>query len=457
MKKTRTLVQSLLDFWRHIPTYRKKQSILFLLFTFISALTEVISVGAILPFLGALTAPEELYGHELIVPIVNLLSLNSPKDLLLPLAVFFILIVLVSGAIRLSLLYISTRFSYATGVDISVDIYRRVLYQDYLVHVSQHSSKIINGITNKTAAVIHGILTPLLVLISASFLLIGIIVFIIFIDPLIAMVIFTCFGGMYFFIAKFSRRKLKLNSEKIANESSHVIKSLQESLGGIRDVIIENNQEFYCDIYRKSDAIQRRAQGENHFIGDSPRYIVEAIGIIIIAISAYFMSLRDSGIVSVVPVLGVIVLGAQRMLPAFQQIYGALTNIRGSQASLYDVLELLNQPIPNYKSRQSLVSFKRQISLKKVFFQYSPERSTVLKNINLDIKKGECVGFIGSTGGGKSTLIDIIMGLLVPSDGSISIDNRILTKDNINLWRANIAHVPQNIFLSDATIMEKLM
>jgi|APSaa5957512622_1039677.scaffolds.fasta_scaffold15453_1 ATP-binding cassette, subfamily B, bacterial PglK len=456
MKKTRTLVQSLLDFWRHIPTYRKKQSILFLLFTFISALTEVISVGAILPFLGALTAPEELYGHELIVPIVNLLSLNSPKDLLLPLAVFFILIVLVSGAIRLSLLYILTRFSYATGVDISVDIYRRVLYQDYLVHVSQHSSKIINGITNKTAAVIHGILTPLLVLISASFLLIGIIVFIIFIDPLIAMVIFTCFGGMYFFIAKFSRRKLKLNSEKIANESSHVIKSLQESLGGIRDVVIENNQEFYCDIYRKSDAIQRRAQGENHFIGDSPRYIVEAIGIIIIAISAYFMSLRDSGIVSVVPVLGVIVLGAQRMLPAFQQIYGALTNIRGSQASLYDVLELLNQPIPNYKSRQSLVSFKRQISLKKVFFQYSPERSTVLKNINLDIKKGECVGFIGSTGGGKSTLIDIIMGLLVPSDGSISIDNRILTKDNINLWRANIAHVPQNIFLSDATIMENI-
>jgi ABC-type multidrug transport system fused ATPase/permease subunit len=251
---------------------------------------------------------------------------------------------------------------------------------------------------------------------------------------------------------------LLINSQIYARESSQVIKSLQEGLGGIRDVLIDGSQTVYCQIYSSADQSLRRVQGNNQFISSSPRYAMEALGMILIATLAYSLAQQSDGIAKAIPILGGLALGAQRLLPVLQQIYSSWSAILAGQASLQDALELLDQPLPSYANQPCIqpLIFKHHISFKQLGFRYDLKMPYVLKQISLSIAKGSRVGFIGRTGSGKSTLLDIVMGLLQPTDGTIEIDGQIITSANQRNWQAHIAHVPQAIFLADSTIEENI-
>ena len=223
-------------------------------------------------------------------------------------------------------------------------------------------------------------------------------------------------------------------------------------------MLIDDNQDTYCQIYRNADLPLRRVQASNLFIGMSPRYAVEALGMMLIAWLAYFLALQTDGITKAIPILGALALGAQRLLPVLQQAYSAWSGIRGGQASLQDVIELLDQPLPDYAYQAAVqpLPFKNNISLKQLGFRYNTQTPYVLKQLNLSITKGSRVGFIGSTGSGKSTLLDIVMSLLQPTDGLLEIDGQAVTPSNQRAWQAHIAHVPQAIFLADSSIEENI-
>ena len=363
-----------------------------------------------------------------------------------------------AGSIRLMLLYVMTRLSFATGADLSISIYRRTLYQEYTVHISRNSSELINGIITKTNTVIHGVLTPILMFISSIILLIGIMVVLFLINISIALSVFISLGLLYWLIVRYTKNHLKYNSKVVADQSTQMIKSLQEGLGGIRDVLIDGTQEFYCQLYRNADLPLRRASGDNQFISGSPRYIMEVIGMTLIAVLAYVMTQQEDGMVTAIPVLGSLALGAQKLLPALQQAYSSYSTIKGSNSSLKDVLNLLNQPLPEYadQSPPRPISFEKEIKLTGLDFRYTEDSPWVLKNINLSLEKGMRIGFIGVTGSGKSTLLDIIMGLLPPTNGELTIDQQPINSKNRRAWQAHIAHVPQNIYLADSSIEENI-
>jgi len=444
--------------WRHLSKRRKKQFSMLLILMVVASISEVISVGAVLPFLGILTAPEQVYQHALMQPLIKYLEISGPDQLILPLTIVFIIAALFAGIIRLTLLYVTTRLSYATGADISINIYRRTLYQEYAVHVARNSSEVINGIINKTNTVISSILTPILMLMSSIILLIGIIGALFFIDISIALTALLGFGFLYWMVIYYTRKQLKENSQCIANQSTMMIKSLQEGMGGIRDVLIDGTQQFYCQLYRNADLPLRRASGDNQFISGSPRYVMEAIGMILIAILAYFMTQQQNGMAVAIPVLGSLALGAQRLLPILQQAYSSYSLIKGSKSSFEDVLNLLDQPLPEYADQPlpKAIPFEKEIKLNNLNFSYTEGSPWVLKNVNLSLKKGSRIGFMGVTGSGKSTLLDIIMGLLPATNGELIIDQLRLNNQNLRAWQAHIAHVPQNIYLSDGTIEENI-
>jgi ATP-binding cassette, subfamily B, bacterial PglK len=444
--------------WNNFSNRRKKQFSSLLILMLISSFAEVLSLGAILPFLAALSDPNYIYTHKYAQPLVQILDLTSPDQIILPMVSIFIGAVIFSGIIRVLLLYVMTKLSYAAGADISFEIYNRTLHQNYDVHISRNSSEIINSIIRKTDNVISGIISPILQFISSTFLFVSVLIALFSIDVLSALVSSIGFGTLYWLIVVKSRHRLKLNSQRIADESTKVIQSLQEGLGGIRDVLLDGNQKFYCNMYRKSDSPLRHAQGNNSFITGSPRFMMEALGMILIAGLAYFLTRTDGGITTAIPILGALALGAQRMLPALQQAYGSISTIRGSYASFQDVLKLLEQPFPNdtNNSNLTLISFDKKVSLKGISFRYTNKTPWILKDIDLEIIKGSSVGFIGHTGSGKSTLFDIIMGLLSSANGSIFIDDLLINVDNIHLWQKHIAHVPQSVFLSDGTISENI-
>lgn len=444
--------------WHHISPRRQRQFGLLSGLMLVSAFAEALSLGALLPFLGILTAPDMMFKRPLVAAVAHAWGLTSPYQLVLPLTVAFAAAALMAGAIRILLLWVSTRLAFAIGADLSIEAYRRTLYQPYRIHVSLNSSAVISGITSKLETVVYAVLLPLLTLVSSIVLLAAIVLTLISINPAVAMVAAGGFGASYGLLSWISRRRLQSNSRRIADEQTHVIKALQEGLGGIRDVLLDGTQPVYCDVYRHADLPLRRAQGENVFIGGSPRFVMEAVGIVLIAGLAYGLSRQSGGFAAVLPMLGALALGAQRLVPALQQIYGAWVSIASSQASLADTIKMLDQPLSAevLQLASAPMHFEDSIRFDSVRFRYADEGPWILDGLNLTFRKGAHVGFVGSTGSGKSTALDLLMGLLMPTEGGLLVDGKPIGGNNIKAWQKTIAHVPQAIYLADTTLAENI-
>jgi ATP-binding cassette, subfamily B, bacterial PglK len=453
-----TTLEIVLKLWELLALKRKKQFVGVCMLILFSSLLEVISLGATIPFLTVLTSPEYLFNHKSMVPIISTFNLNEPADLALPLTFAFICAAIIAGLVRVTLLYVMTRFSYAVGADIGHNIYRRTLYQNYLYHCSRNSSEMINGIVVQTHNIINSVLTPLMQLISSSILLVSLGATLIYIDTYISVSAFIGLGLTYWVITRLSLNQINQSSKSVSNESKLVVKSLQEGLGGIRDVLIEGNQEFYIKIFRNADLRLRRAQGNIVFISGYPRFAMEAIGMSLIAILALFMVQQSNNLANIIPILGALALGAQRLLPAMQQCYSAVSSVRGSHDTVKDILSFWTLQIDEDKAQggNKILPFNHNIKLDDIGFRYTDDSPWVFKNINLNIPKGSVVGFMGPTGSGKSTLIDIILGLLQPSKGIMYIDDKVIKPSNSESWQLNISHVPQNVNLFDGTISQNI-
>jgi ATP-binding cassette subfamily B protein len=452
------LNQSISRLWFYISARRRNQFKLLTVLMVLASFVEIISIGAILPFLGVLLEPERVFLHPISQPFIEFFNYSQPNDLLLPVTIMFGSAALFAGVIRLLALWASTRLSFAAGADISVSVYQRTLYQPYSVHIARNSSEVIASITSKVNTAIFGVISPLLIFVGVTIMLFIVLIGITLINPYIALSVFSGFGLFYFIIIRLVREKLHTGGEKIARESTQVVKALQEGLGGIRDVLIDGTQSIYCQIYRDADLTLRHARGSNQFISQSPRFGIEAIGLMLITVFIYMYVADGGDIGSQIPLLGLIALSVQRILPLLQQGYGAWSEIKGNRASLKDVLDLLDQPLPESINEKGIhpLKFEKSILLENVSFRYNSTEPHVLQDINLDIDKGERVGFIGTTGSGKSTLLDIIISLLNPVKGSVKIDGIKINDRNRRSWQLHIAHVPQFIFLSDTTIAENI-
>ncbi|MDN2716650.1 MULTISPECIES: ABC transporter ATP-binding protein [unclassified Janthinobacterium] len=444
--------------WQHIGRSRRRQFWLLLGLTILASFAEIVSIGSVLPFIGALTNPEKIFDSSAAAPMIQFMGLENADQLLLPLTIIFSVAALLSGLLRIFSLKFSVKVSFEVGSELSNNVYRKTLYQPYATHIARNSSEVVNVIWVKISEVIFYILMPGLTLISSIAMIIAILFVLCYVIPGVALGIIACFGLIYAFIIKISRRHLKESSRRIATESNNVIKSLQEGLGGIRDILIDGSQESFCAIYRETDRILRTAQGSNQFISQSPRFAMESMGTVLIAGLAYVLSQRPDGITNAIPILAALALGLQRLLPALQQAYNSWSLMQGAHASLQDALDLLDQPMLQNTGEEKIapISFENDISLKKVSFRYNSESPWIFEDVDLEVKKGSRVGFIGGTGSGKSTMIDIIMGLLDPARGALEIDGKKISSENRRAWQSRIAHVPQTVFLTDNSIEENI-
>ncbi len=421
------------------------------------AFAEVISLGAVLPFIGILISPDRAFRLPVVANFARVLGITSPHQLLLPLTIAFVAAALIAGAIRLLLLWASIRLAFATGADLGIDVYRRSLYQPYRVHVALNSSEVISVITSKVGDTVT-VLTQMLMLISSLVMLVAITLALLAIDPVVALLATAGFGSCYGLITLLSRRQLRLNSERISSEQPRLVKAVQEGLGGIRDVLLDGTQPVYSDIYRRADYPLRRAQGANMFISTSPRFAMEALGMVVIAALTYGLSRQSGGLATALPVLGALAVGAQRLLPALQQGYNAWSSVASCEASLAKTIELLDQPLPEelLQPAPAPLQFQSAVRFNRVRFRYTGDGPWVLNDLSFTIRKGTRVGFVGSTGSGKSTALDLLMGLLMPTEGELLVDNEPVTGSRVRAWQRSIAHVPQSIYLADTTLAENI-
>lgn len=447
----------LVRIWRHFGPRRHRQIAILSVLMVISSFAEVLSIGAILPFLGVIANPEIAMQQQYVAWVADTFQIESADRLLLVMAIGFIVTALVAAAFRMLQIWANTHLANAAGRDISVEIFRRTLYQPYQVHLSRNSSEVISSVVTKadTAAFL---LFQVLLVISTAVLAVAILIALFIINPIVTLAAQIGFGLAYLLISVIVRRQLVRNGERIAAAADQRIKALHEGLGGIRDVLLDGSQPFFTKYYEQADIPLRRSSANNTAIAYSPRYLMEAVGMVLISLLAYLLSRQDAGLSNTLPMLGALAVGAQRLLPALQQSYFAWTAITGNRALLIDVADMLDQPLPPDASlpEPARLPFQQTIRFENVRFRYAADGPWVIDGFNLTVPQGSRVGFVGTTGGGKSTALDLLMGLLEPTDGQIQVDGVPITGERRRAWQRAIAHVPQAIFLADATLSENI-
>ena len=453
-------MQILLRILNYLSIRRKKQLVFLLFVMILSGLSELISLYSVFPLI--------LYISEK-NPVDRINNLSGPFDIFSNIisniglgnfSLIFIIIIIFTTFIRIFNIYFNYKLAAKIAVDICDLALRKILNQEYLFFVKRNSSEIISTLIIKSNMAVFSI-SLFFQCLTGFIVSFAIIIALFAINFKVSLLLGFLFSTIYLFISFYSFRTLQNNGRVIASRSDEKIKILQESVGGIRDLILDSNQYIFGKLYHNADADVRNREANNQVIAFIPRYSIEGLAIILlVAVLVLNSRFNPSQTTGVIALAGTLALGTQRLLPSMQLVYGSWATIQSQKKGVIEILDLLalndNSKDKSFIEVKTL-PLKKSIKLKNISYQFDDDH-LILDDINLTINKGEKIGIIGKTGSGKSTLLDIFMGLLFPQDGNIYFDNVEISKDNENYlaWRKSISHVPQSIFLADASIAENI-
>src|SRR3954469_13682278 len=438
---------ALLTLFRLMTGRRRRQFLITLVLMLLRALGELGTIGAALPFLALLSGAPAAGRFARWIAWLPV----RPDDVL-GFALILITAALVAAAVRLMLVWTTQRLVMGIGHDVATAIFSRMLRQPYAEFVRRNSSEVL-GSLEKVRDIVGGMLQPAMQGLIAIVLAAAIAAFLFAIEPVATLAAAGTVIATYLMISVAGRGRLRRNSRILAEAATARTKIVQEGMGGIRDIMLDRSQPLFEAKFREIDGRFRRAIASNAFISSAPRFLVESAGIVALALIAVAMSLEPGGLVRAIPGLGALALGAQRLLPLIQQAYNGWSLGLGNLQALEDVAALLRSApseegqLPEPKP----LPFRREIGFDRVGFAYEGGAFT-LREVEIVIARGERVGIVGTTGSGKSTLLDLLMGLLAPTSGTIRIDGTALGPATRAAWQAQIAHVPQSIYLMDDSI-----
>tara|TARA_A100001035_G_scaffold280042_1_gene283679 strand:- start:1419 stop:3212 length:1794 start_codon:yes stop_codon:yes gene_type:complete len=447
--------------WEKLSNKRKFHVFCMFLMTILSGFAEILNLSAVVPFLLLLTDTDKLSNVPFLINFVSYLGIESNNDLIVLLTLLFAFTALLTGLVQILNLWLSTRLTALIGNDLSKQAYRITLLKPYIMHIEGNSSAILHSIANNIPATIK-IIDRTLTIINSTFvafsLLIGLLIF----NSKVTVLVTSILLVIYFAFAYFSKLRLRHNSMIGNQNQKKQIKIIQESLGSIRDIIIFNCKKIYLNKYNNLDISVRKLYGENLFLAIAPRYGIESFALFFLITSSLLLRNQDGFQEGTLVILGVFALAAQRLLPNLQKIYSSLSTIRANSNQAANILEILNQRIPkdNFINSRNTLDFEKKIKLNNIFFKYTSSGENIIKGISFELYKGEKIGIIGKTGSGKTTLIDIFLGLIKPYKGKIIVDGIDIHDPNnpetLIKWQNLLSYVPQDIYLNDNSFLENI-
>ncbi|CAN5373857.1 ABC transporter ATP-binding protein [soil metagenome] len=453
------MTSSLRHLFGAIAYRRRWQAALLLLLMIVAGVFEVLTLGSLVPFLALVTSTG---AREVQAARAYLGLATAPMAELVVLAAFvFGLCALSAALIRVTLAWGTQKFVFRLGFDLEVKAYEASLMRPYAEQVRSNSAETISSL-DKVGAISSTVFLPILMAVSSGVITVFILAALIAIRPVDAVIALTGFVLAYLGVSLVFRGRLTSSSRTVASAQRRRVQALQEGLGGIRDIILDDTQSLYAQRFAQIDLDLRDAQSSIGVIGAAPRFAIEGAGMIVIAGLVVWLSGQPGGVPGAVPLLGALALAAQRLLPLLQQIYNSWSQVAGNRQTLLDVASLLGSGEAQRTATAASASpspplrFQRSLILEDVSFRYADRDAPVLDRLTLQIDKGARVGLIGRSGGGKSTAMDIALGLLTPDSGRVAVDGVTLDGPLRMQWRRMVAHVPQSIYLADAGILENI-
>jgi ABC-type multidrug transport system fused ATPase/permease subunit len=438
----------------------RNQCFLVLILILIVALIDTIGVASIFPFLALLSNPEIIETNQYINLAYQsslVFGIKNQNQFIFFFGLLFFFFIILSLSLRFLSIYVQIRFTQTREYSLSKRLITVYLYQSYSWFLNQNSSELGKKILSEVSVVVNQSIVMILILFAQSSLAITLLVFLIIFDFSLALTIGLILTLTYVSIL-FLMKSLsyKIGSDRLqSNKERYFL--INEMFNAIKEIKFRSLENFYINRFSKSANIYSKSQVLSKTIADFPRFVLEAVAFTGIIIFLLVLLKSGKSFTNIIPIIGLYTLAGYRLMPALQQIYHSISNLRFSKNSL----DLLHKDISNFKldkqkKNESILIFNNSIKLTNIFFSYPNSNQNTLKGLSLAIPSQSKVGIVGSTGCGKTTLIDIILGLLDPNEGSISIDKTIINDENKISWQKNIGYVPQQIYLVDDSILKNI-
>ncbi|MCG5497788.1 ABC transporter ATP-binding protein [Ectothiorhodospira variabilis] len=440
------------------PRERRRGSLV-LAMVILMALLETAGVASIMPFLAVLGNPEVVHTNAILASLYEGLGFTSTQAFLMALGGAIFALMLISAVFRILTHYVMNRFIEMRRHSLGERLLETYLRQPYAYFLNRHSGDMAKSILSEVDQVVGKVFRPGLTALSHIIVALALITLLLIVDPLMALAIAAVMGGLYVAIYLSVQGLLGRIGRERANANRERFTTAGEALGGIKDIKLLGREYAYLSRFRPASVRFSRHVATSQTLSQVPRYGIEAVAIGGVLALTLFLMATIGNVGELLPILGLYAFAGYKLMPALQHIYSGMSNLRFGAAAVDDLHEDLTQRAALaeiHKRAPSPFIPQQHIQLNQVSYTYPNAPNPALNHIDLSIPVGQSVGLVGSTGAGKTTLVDLILGLLQPTQGHLSVDNTPITRDNLRAWQQTLGYVPQDIFLSDASITENI-
>lgn len=437
---------------------QKKSIISLFVLLLIGMVFEIIGIGMLLPIMTAITEPENLMRLEIIDRILKSININSTDQFIVLSLFLLVAIYTIKSFFLLYMSYFQNKFIANLISGLSNDLFENYLNRGYLYHVKKNSSELIKNFQVEINGFSHYLVSSLQ-LMTESILAFSVFCTLLYIELKGTILVMLFFGVLSILFHQIAKNKSKKWGDQRAVNDSQISKTIIEGLSGIKEILVLGRQIYFQNNLFKFNKIKADLDVKAMTIRQVPRYYLELLSVISLVCFIAVLLANDQNLSDIIVILGVFIGATFRMLPSVNRILSSLQKVKYHSSSLNIILDEFNQLNTNHKESKiestQIIDFKESIELKNLSFHYD-KSNQILNKINLKIKKGEKIGIIGPSGAGKTTLINIIVGLIKQTSGDIFIDNKLLENKNLNLWKSKIGYVPQDVYLMDDSIKSNI-
>jgi len=435
----------------------RKRAGLLLCIVLIMSLLEMAGLASIVPFMAVLANPEVIETNSMLNTAFQTSSMmfgvENSREFLFLLGIVVFVMLLLSLSFKALSIYAQVRFIEMRQYTIGRRVVEGYLNQPYSWFLNRNSADLGKTILTEVGAVVNGALKQIIILIVQTAVTVAILTLLILVDPKLVLIVGLTFGLAYGLIYKITRSFISRIGEERLRTNKFRFKAVSEAFGAVKEIKLGGLEQTYIERFSHPARVMARHIATSSIISNVPRFILEAIafgGMLLIIL--YFLT-QTGDFSNTVPIISLYAFAGYRLMPALQGIYGAITALRFTGPAL-DALynDLINLQPPNPNNDKDILPLKKAISLKNISYHYPNSALTTLKDIDLSIPAFSTIGIVGPTGSGKTTTVDIILGLLEPEQGKLEVDGKIINKNNLRAWQRSIGYVPQQIYLADDTV-----
>lgn len=439
---------------------RKRELKLVSFFSVLSSLAESISVALLIPFISFFIKPETYVFNNFFNFIFEFLQINTKEDILISVTIFFVLMIIVSGIIRVFYIRFSNKVTDRITSDFRIKIFNFLVSQEYSYYFKHGSQEIMSNITQKTDS-FSGVVFNSINIFNAVLTSLAIVIVLTINEPVYTPIIILTILIFFYLVYKVKSSFVFHKGQNLNIYQNNIIDIFDNAVGYLPEIIIYNLRSFFSQLFIKTSEGIAKSSSEIRTIGQTPRIYLETFSLTFIVLLIFFSNFSNKVIEDNIAYLALLAFGAQKTLPLVNSIYNLSINLKSSIPIVSSFLKILEndtsiKQIEDENLQYKKINFDKQLEIKNLSFRYNQDSPKILENFSLIIKKGQKTAIKGKTGSGKSTLANLISGLLVQDEGKLIVDGIEINKDNIQNWQKNISVVPQYVFLNDSTILENI-